>query len=98
MHYADGAIGLLPYVAWNVGDSRCVERGSGKIEEDHCFAMFDEVIAQCPSMRSDKTHGGAKVDNCLVFGFDIWWDYRINPATQRKRGLGREIKSTSNML
>jgi hypothetical protein len=38
------------------------------------------------------------VDNCLVFGFDIWWDYRINPATQRKRGLGREIKSTSNML
>jgi hypothetical protein len=98
MHYADGAVGLYPYVAWNAGDPRCVERGSGKIEEDHCLAMFDKVIAQCPSMRSDKTHGGAKVDNCLVFGFDIWWDYQINPATRRKRGLGKEIKSTSNML
>jgi hypothetical protein len=98
MHYADGAVGLYPYVAWNAGDPRCVERGSGKIEEDHCLAMFDKVIAQCPSMRSDKTHGGAKVDNCLVFGFDIWWDYQINPAARRKRGLGKETKSTSNML
>jgi hypothetical protein len=98
MHYADDAVGLYPYVAWNAGDPRCVERGSGKIKEDHCLAMFDKVIAQCPSMRPDKTHGGAKVDNCLVFGFDIWWDYQINPATRRKRGLGKETKSTSYML
>jgi hypothetical protein len=98
MHYADGAVGLYPYVAWNAGDPRCVERGSGKIEEDYGLAMFDKVIAQCPSMRSDKTHGGAKVDSCLVFGFDIWWDYQINPATRRKRGLGKETKSTSYIL
>jgi hypothetical protein len=71
MLYADGAVSLYPYIAWNAGDPRCAERGSGKIEEDHCLATFDKVIAQCPSMRSDMTHGGAKVDNCLVFGFDI---------------------------
>ena len=72
MPYKGVGIDMHTCAAWNTGDSPCVSRGGGQLSQQHYVDAFNQMINSCPNSGSDtETYGGAKVDGCIVYGFDV---------------------------
>jgi hypothetical protein len=56
---------------------------SNEISESQCAEVLDEIVGKYPSSIPTKTYGDSKVDSCIVYGFDVFWDYEIHAERRR---------------
>lgn len=85
MPYEGVGVEMHTYAAWNTGDSPCALRGGGRVSQQHCVAAFNEMINSCPHNGVDtKTYGGAKVDGCIVYDFDVERTFGIGSSNTRR--------------
>lgn len=84
MPYEAIDVEMFTYAAWNAGDPQRIARGSGEIPEQHCIDVFNQMVNECPSGIDTKTYGGSKVDDCIVYDFDVERIFRLGPGKTRK--------------
>ncbi|KAI0569473.1 hypothetical protein Alg215_11615, partial [Pyrenophora tritici-repentis] len=92
MPYSQINMEMHIWAAWNSGDPNCIKRGSNAIAKDHCVKMYNEMINTFPSDDGLKSCGGSKINNCIIYGFDIERKLGVKPDGsnwRKRRGLVR---------